>query len=79
MIFTYLPLYTLDGEDEESTVLRFLTGKKLYLTGVESEKEIELVDWIGEAGGEVVSIEHKGSIGNVFSRIFFLEKKPHEI
>ena len=48
-----------------------MTGKKLYLTGVESEKEIELVDWIGEAGGEVVSIEHKGSIGNVFSRIFF--------
>ena len=45
---------------------------------MESEKEIELVDWIGEAGGEVVSIEHKGSIGNVFSRIFF-EKKPHEI
>ena len=38
---------------------------------MESEKEIELVDWIGEAGGEVVSIEHKGSIGNVFSRIFF--------
>ena len=56
-----------------------MTGKKLYLTGVESEKEIELVDWIGEAGGEVVSIEHKGSIGNVFSRIFFLEKKTHEI
>ena len=55
-----------------------MIGKKLYLTGVESEKEIELVDWIGEAGGEVVSIEHKGSIGNVFSRIFF-EKKPHEI
>ena len=51
----------------------------MYLTGVESEKEIELVDWIGEAGGEVVSIEHKGSIGNVFSRIFFLEKNPHEI
>ena len=43
----------------------------MYLTGVESEKEIELVDWIGEAGGEVVSIEHKGSIGNAFSRIFF--------
>ena len=53
-----------------------MTGKKLYLTGVESEKEIELVDWIGEAGGEVVSIEHKGSIGNVFSRIIFLEKNP---
>ena len=53
-----------------------MTGKKLYLTGVESEKEIELVDWIGEAGGEVVSIEHKGSIGNVFSRIFFLKKNP---
>ena len=57
-----------------------MTGKKLYLTGVESEKEIELVDWIGEAGGEVVSIEHKGSIGKVFSRIFPLGKKnPHEI
>ena len=45
---------------------------------MESEKEIELVDWIGEAGGEVVSIEHKGSIGNVFSRIFF-EKKPMKL
>ena len=43
---------------------------------MESEKEIELVDWIGEAGGEVVSIEHKGSIGKVFSRIFFLKKPP---
>ena len=47
---------------------------------MESEKEIELVDWIGEAGGEVVSIEHEGSIGKIFKKCvrfhdFFLNSK----
>ena len=31
-----------DETDEVSTAMRFLTGKKLYLTGIESEKEVEL-------------------------------------
>ena len=34
----------------------------LLLTGLESEQESELVDWITEAGGDIVSIEEKNEI-----------------
>ena len=54
-------LYFIDAEGE-STVSSFLTGKKLYLTGLEIEKEIELVNRIGKAGGEVVCSEYNLAI-----------------
>merc|ERR1712008_264453 len=49
-------------DQEETQVEKFLSGKKLYLTGLESEQESELVDWITEAGGDIVSIEEKNEI-----------------
>merc|ERR1712029_469819 len=57
------PILEGDHPDQEETqVEKFLSGKKLYLTGLESEQESELVDWITEAGGDIVSIDYKNEI-----------------
>ena len=62
----------IDAERESTAVSRFLTGKKLYLTGLESEKkEIELVNRIGKAGGEVVSNEHNGPIDYLVTGLIY--------
>ena len=34
----------------------------IFISGLESEQESELVDWITEAGGDIVSIEEKNEI-----------------
>ena len=34
----------------------------IFTSGLESEQESELVDWITEAGGDIVSIEEKNEI-----------------
>lgn len=48
--------------EDATEVDRFLSGKKLYLNGLESETEVDMVDWITEAGGEVVNMDFNGII-----------------
>ena len=50
---------------------QYFTGKKLYLTGVESEKDAELNEWINEAGGEVMSMEYEGPIDYLITGLTF--------
>ena len=42
------------NQDTCTQVSPFLVGKKLFLSGFESEIESDLMDWIHEAGGEIV-------------------------
>ncbi len=58
-------------EEDETEVEKFLMGKKLYLSGVESEQESDLVDWINEAGGEVVSMQEAGEIDYLITGLVF--------
>ena len=63
------------NEDEDTQVEKFLTGKKLYLTGLESEQEADCVEWVTEAGGEVVSMEETGQIDYLITGLCYCPKK----
>ena len=41
------------------------------MTGVESEKDAELNEWINEAGGEVMSMEYEGPIDYLITGLTF--------
>ena len=63
----------LDAEGESTATSKFLTGKKLYLTGLEHFPEKELVrnNQIVKAGGEVVSCEHNGPIDYLVTGLIY--------
>ncbi len=51
---------TMNTEDGESQVSRFLTDKKLALVGFGEDAESDLGEWVNEAGGEFVFRDFKG-------------------
>merc|ERR1712029_396826 len=60
-------------------------GKKFYLIGQKSEDEVDMDDYIGEAGGEVVSMEYEGDIDYLITGLTYdptkktFKMKPKEI
>lgn len=54
-----------DGPTDESSatqVERFLQDKKLALAGFDEANEADLSDWVGEAGGDLVFSDFKGTL-----------------
>ena len=72
-------------ENDDTTVVPFFQDKKFYLIGQKSEDEVDMVDYIGEAGGEVVSMEYEGDIDYLITGLTYdptkktFKMKPKEI
>ena len=52
-------------------------AKKFYLVGQKSEDEAELVEYINEAGGEVVSMEYVGEIDYLITAPIYDQPKKN--
>ena len=71
------PIVNEDKFENETEIEPFFASKKFYLVGQKGEDEVELMEFINEAGGEVVSMEFEGEIDYLITAPIYGQPKKN--